>query len=414
MYRRIGKMALAASFAGGALFYFVVNAQTLRRSPAIVQTVEESRLVSLSGNTRPEANAQNDRGPVDDNFRLDHLLLQLKRPPDTERDAEKFLESQQDLQSPNYHQWLTAAELGERFGTVDQDLAAVTAWLGSHGFTVNQVHPNGLLIDFSGTAGQVREAFHTEIHHLEVNGISHIGNVSDPQIPAALAPVVEGVVSLYDFMPRALNVPRANYTFATPGIKWEALAPGDLATIYDFDRAFSAGYTGKGQTIVVLEPTDVYNVNDFTTFRSVFGLAAQYPSGSLTQVHPTGTAGGACTDPGVNSAFDREAELDVEWASAAAPNATIELASCANTTNFGGFIALQNLLAATPHPNIVSISYGASEPELGAATNAYINSLYQTAAGEGVSVFVAAGDGGAAVSDLGANPSSSREGAKMG
>ena len=84
-----------------------------------------------------------------------------------------------------------------------QDLATITGWLKSHGFTVNRVYPNGIVIDFSGTAGQVREAFHTEIHNLEVNGAAHIANMSDPRIPAALAPAVVGVVSLNDFMPRA-------------------------------------------------------------------------------------------------------------------------------------------------------------------------------------------------------------------
>ena len=46
---------------------------------------------------------------------------------------------------------------------------------------VNVVYENGLLIDFSGTAGQVREAFHTEIHNLNVKGVKHIANMSDPQ-----------------------------------------------------------------------------------------------------------------------------------------------------------------------------------------------------------------------------------------
>ena len=93
----------------------------------------------------------------------------------------------------------------------------------------------------------------------------------------------------------------------------------------------------------------------------------------------------------------------MEWASAGAPSAAIELASCADTeTNFGGFIALQNLLNAsgTP-PAIVSISYGESESMVGAAYNAYINSLYQQAVTEGVSVFVSSGDDGAASSDSG-------------
>ena len=46
----------------------------------------------------------------------------------------------------------------------------VTDWLTQHGFTVNTVYPNGMAIEFSGTAGQIRSAFHTEIHNLSVNG----------------------------------------------------------------------------------------------------------------------------------------------------------------------------------------------------------------------------------------------------
>ncbi|MGA2411762.1 MAG: choice-of-anchor D domain-containing protein, partial [Candidatus Binataceae bacterium] len=66
--------------------------------------------------------------------------------------------------------------------------------------------------------------------------------------------------------------------------------------------------------------------------------------------------------------------------------------------NFGGFIALQNLLSGAAPPAIVSISFGSPETLLG-AENSYISSLYQQAASEGVSVFVAAGDWGAAASD---------------
>jgi subtilase family serine protease len=403
MRYKVPKAALAAALTGGSLFYFAARAQTSRRSPAITQAVDESKLVRLAGNVRREANSENDRGPVEDSLQLDHLLLQLKRPAETEAAAEQFLDSQQDRQSPNYHQWLTAAQFGERFGATTQDIAAITGWLTSHGFTVNQVHPNGMLIDFSGTAGQVREAFHSEIHHLDVNGETHIGNMSDPEIPAALATVVAGVVSLSDFMPHALARPRGQYTFTSGGYTYGAVVPGDLATIYNFNQAYAAGFTGKGQTIVVLEDSDVYSVNDFNTFRSTFGLSTLYPSGSLTTVHPTGSAGGTCTDPGANS-DDVEAEIDTEWATGAAPNATIELASCNDSrTNFGGFIALQNLLAETHPPSIVSVSYGEAETLNGATSNAYINSLFQTAAAEGVSIFVSAGDEGAASADDGAN-----------
>src|SRR6202158_4379866 len=111
--------------------------------------------------------------------------------------------------------------------------------------------------------------------------------------------------------------------------------------------------------------------------------------------------GNNCAAPGVVAPNDAEAILDAEWASASAPSAAIEMAACADTsTTFGGLIAIQNLInASTPPPSIMSISYGQCEAVNGTAANAAYNSAYQQAVAEGVSVFVAAGDSGAAGCD---------------
>jgi subtilase family serine protease len=378
----------------GPMLAFTVGGYA--QTALLTQPIDESRLVGLVGNTRPEATRTNDLGPVTDDLQLD-MYLQLKRSPEQELAAAQFVESLTDATSPNFHKWITAAEYGLRFGAAPEDIATITRWLESHGFTVNGVPANNMTIDFSGNAGQVREALHTEIHNLEVAGVRHFANMSDPRIPAALLPAVTGVVSLNDFRPRPMLVPKGQYTdpYGFP------VVPGDLATIYNLNPAFSAGYTGKGQTIVVVEPSDLYDSPaDWNAFRTAFGLAAQYPSGSLTQVHPAPGTGGACSDPLVTS-DDAEAAIDVEWASAAAPNAAIVVASCADTsTNSGIFVALQNLLTnGGPLPGVVSISYGSAETENGAAYNSYINTLYQTAAAAGVSVFVSAGDDAAALAD---------------
>jgi subtilase family serine protease len=129
---------------------------------------------------------------VADSYPMEHMMLQLKRSVEQERELRRLIDELTDSSSPNFHQWLTAKEFGERFGLAQQDLDTITRWLESHGFKVNVVYENGLLIDFSGTAGQVRAAFHTEIHRLNVKGEKHVANMSDPKIPAALAPAVAG------------------------------------------------------------------------------------------------------------------------------------------------------------------------------------------------------------------------------
>jgi subtilase family serine protease len=363
----------------------------------VTQRIDESRLVSLPGNTRPEAKLTNDRGRVDDSKVLYGMQLLLKRDAATQAALDKFVESLTDRSSPNYHQWMNAEELGEKYGPAQEDVKAVTDWLQSHGFQINGVHPNRMIIDFTGTAGAIRGAFRTEIHNVLAKGTMHIANMSDPQIPAALADVVTGVVSLHNFMPHTNFKPHSAYTFTESGSTYQAVVPADLATIYNFNPLFSAGISGKGQTIVVIEDTNVYSTTDWTTFRTAFGLSS-YTSGSFTQVHPTGSS--SCSNPGTVAGAESEAELDAEWASAGAPNAAIELASCQDSsTTFGGLIALENLLTESSPPAVVSISYGECEAENGATANAAYNTTYETAAADGVSVFVSSGDEGAASCD---------------
>jgi subtilase family serine protease len=396
----IGTILTLTSFSNAALAADRAGSPTA--APRIVEAIDDAKLVQLAGHTHPLAIPKYDAGAVEDGFLMPHMFLQLRRGPEQEEALERSIDERQDPHSASYHQWFTAEELGRNFGPAQEDVKTVSQWLSSHGLQVNFISKNGLTMDVSGTAGQVREAFHTEIHKYVVNGKQHIANVSDPSIPAALTPVVVGVVSLHDFLPKpALVKPIKSFTLpcngcpdGRDGVTQYDEAPADLATIYNVTPLYKASkpITGKGQTVVVLEDTDI-NPADVATFRKAFGLASY--SGTFAQIHP----GAGCTDPGIGSA-EMEAALDAEWAGAVAPDASVELASCAGTaTTFGPFIAAQNLLDSTNPPPIMSLSYIGCEAAQGPSGNAYINGLWQQAAGEGVSVFVAAGDSGAAGCD---------------
>ncbi len=256
----------------------------------------------------------------------------------------------------------------------------------------------------------MRKAFHTDIHHLSVNGVTHFANMSNPRIPAALASALVGVVSMHDFhpTPHLIHKTKPAYTYTNTNGTFHGLAAGDIATIYNLNPVFAAGYTGKGQSIMVVEDTYLYSTSDWTIFRETFGLARPYPFGTLSQVSPTGAI--TCTNPSFqgnsrDSGYgdDGEAAIDVEWATAAAPNAAIILAACTDTTAFGGLIALENTLngPAASLPSVVSISYGEAETVNGAAANAAYKTAYQQAVAEGVSIFVSSGDENAASADNG-------------
>lgn len=394
-------------FAGSVFVLFAASpwlwAQPASRATARDRVTEGPR-VRLAGNTRPETAEGKDLGPVPGDLVFDHVLLQLRRSPELEGELTKFIDELHDPASPSFHRWITAEEFGERFGAAQSDLDAVRAWLASHGLRVNFTYPSRMVIDFSGNAGQIQEAFHTAIHRYDVAGAAHIANAGDPEIPAALARVVAGVVSMHDFRPRHMARvrrpgARAEYTFTQFRQQVHAMVPADLATIYNFNPLFANGIAGKGQTIVAVEDTNLYSNSDWTTFRSTFGLA-QYTNGSLSVVQPAASGGGqACASPGVNG-DDIEAILDAEWASAAAPDASIVVASCADSGATPGlFLAMQNVVNSSPAPAIMSVSYGQCEAINGATANAQLNSLFQQAVTEGMSVFVASGDEGAASCD---------------
>jgi subtilase family serine protease len=367
----------------------------------ITQKIDETDLVTLTGNTRPEVRTARDMGPVSNSLQLSHMYLQMKMSPEQKVDVAALANRLHDPSAAEYHKWLSLAEIENRFGPSQDDIRTVSDWLESHEFTVNVVYRANGVIDFSGSAGSIREAFHTEIHNLDVEGAHHIANISDPRIPAALVPAVYGVTSMNDFRPHTNLMRRTQFDTGNPEFP-QALVPGDLATIYDINPVYKAGITGKGQTIVVVEDSDIFTADDWNTFRNTFGLTSRYPFGSLTQLHPqsSNSFGATCDDPGTNP-DDGEAAVDMEWASAAAPNAAIIVATCADTnTNFGGFIAIQNLLTtiAAP-PGIISISYGEAESKDGSTFNTYIDRLYELAVLRGVSVYVSAGDSGADASD---------------
>jgi subtilase family serine protease len=373
-----------------------------RPKPIITGPIDESQLVTLTGNTTPAAlRAQNDRGPVADSLTFDHLLLTLKRAPVTEARLEKLIGEMHNQDSPEFHRWLTPQQLGERFGLAPQDRETIQRWLESHGFSVNRNYQNGLVIDFAGTAAQIREAFHTEVHSLVLpNGEKHIANIRDPQIPAALAPAIEGIASLHDFFPksRALQLGPVSYDPATrkwhphfnvkyQGQTFHTVSPYDFATIYNVLPLWKRGFTGKGVTIALVEDSNLAHESDWNAFRNVFGLK-DFKDGNFKQIYPN------CANPGQNG-DEIEAALDVEWASASAPDANIELSACANSRTVSGLdLAILNLLDLEP-PDIISDSYGLCETITGQTEIALENREAQIATALGVTFFIAQGDTGA-------------------
>jgi subtilase family serine protease len=379
--------AMSKGLAVAAVTMGLAAGSLANQGPRVLITtpINEAQLVTLVGNTRFDANAHTDRGRVADSFELQHMLLQLRRPAELEDAFAKYIETETDRSSPNFRRWMSAKEQGETFGLAQQDIDTITDWLRSKGFAVGHVYPSRMVIDFSGTAGQIRDAFHTEIHNLDVLGEKHYANMSDPKIPAALAPAVVGVVSMHNFKPHANHELRSDLTMGDGAF---TLVPADFQTIYNVTPLYREGITGKGQTVALVEDSDSFGT-DWARYQSTFGLTSF--NGTFSTVHPN--SAGNCTDPGTNG-DDMEADLDVEMVTAVAPAANVELISCSDTATFGGLLAVQNIVSAGNPPAVMSMSFGVCEVLNGTASNVAFYSAFQSAAAAGVSVFVSAGDTG--------------------
>jgi len=382
-----------------------VQAQTHPVPSRVTAQVDDTRTVQLKGNVHPMARPEFDQGAVADSQPMTRMLLTLQRSAAQETALQQLMDAQQTKGSASYHAWLTPAQFGQQFGPSDADVQAVTDWLTRQGFQVAKVAAGRSAIEFNGTAGQVRNAFHTEIRKFSVNGEVHIANVSEPAIPAALAAVVKGVAAMNTFPRRAHLHNKGVYrwqrdtgsikplfTFGTNPVNF-AMAPADFAKIY----SIPPGADGTGQTIAVIGQSNI-NAQDVIDFRNLFGLPQNFTQANNVIVNGP--------DPGLQlgTGDEGESDLDVEWAGAVAPNATILLVTSSTTqsnpTQITAGIDLSALYAVDNNlASVISESYGSCEQSLGAAGNQFYNSLWEQAAAQGITVVVSAGDSGPAGCD---------------
>lgn len=316
--------------------------------------------------------------------------MQLSSSPEQQAALEELLAGQHDAASPHFQEWLTPEQFGERFGPAQQDIDAVVGWLQENAFRVDEIGRGRRTLEFSGTASQVEQAFHTEMHQYDVAGERHLANSMDLAIPEALGPVIAGVAGLHDFrrqpmhhvLSHAVYAPATNLNGGTRG-----LSPYDFAAIYNVTPLWNTRFDGTGQSVAIAGRTNI-KLSDVATFRSTFGLPSNNP-----QVILNGR------DPGiVSSGEEMEADLDVEWSGAVAKGAAIKFVVSASTNASDGVDLSNQYIVNNNLAPVMSVSFGACEAAMGAG-NQFYNSLWQQAAAQGISVFISTGDSGSAGCD---------------
>jgi subtilase family serine protease len=353
------------------------------------RVIDDSDTILLPGSVHPLARPEFDTGPAPLSLPMERMIIILRRSAEKQAELDRRLAALQDPLSPGFHQWLTPDEFGNCFGPSSKDIDAVTGWLKSHGFVIETIGKGKSWINFSGTAADVKGAFHTSIHMYRVGGRLYHANAENPSIPRGLADVVAGVASLNDFPRKPMHnsirpadQPDYNYDGS------HYLSPGDFAIIYDVNALYSAGIDGSGQSIAIVGRTHPPGT-EWASFRNIMGLPVNPP-----QVIVNGP------DPGdLGGDEDVEADLDVEWSGAVAKNASILFVASMSTYATDGVDLSAQYIVDNNLAPVMSTSFGSCESDLGTSENSFYSSLWQQAAAQGISSFVSSGDSGASGCD---------------
>jgi subtilase family serine protease len=356
-------------------------------APRIRSEVSSTEVSTLEGSLHPMAQARYDSGRVPADTRLNGISLVFNRSTAQQADLEALIAAQQNPSSPEYHQWLSPDQFAARFGMAQSDLDKVQAWLQQQGFSIDGVARSRNQIRFSGTVGQIEQAFQTQMHFYTVDGAKHFAPSTALNLPSAIAPSIAAVRNLDDFRPHPMHMAsqkgRANPAF-TSGVSGSVFfAPGDIKLTYDMNPLISAASNGTGQSITVVGQSSIAT-SDIENFESAAGLTVKDPNQVL--VPTSGT-------PETFSGDQGESDLDLEWSGGIATGAEIFFVYTGSNTNFGIFDSIQYAVDEKIG-DIISVSYGACEAGLSPTTASALEAVMQQAATQGQTVVAASGDAG--------------------
>jgi subtilase family serine protease len=347
-----------------------------------------------------------------------------------------------DKNSPNYRHWLKAADLREKFACSDDEVKIVKQFLTERKLKVTHIGPANVSVTAEGAVGDVEKAFYIRIDRFSVAGETHRANTDDPYIEGPAGSLVTAVSGLSDvpFKPQIVRpvdpstgkpyagrplggpspnglvfegvcfrppetvtfntnggLPLATYTGNRYGSDITSSAPGTLPpcgyspaevrTAYNLNGLYKEGHGGKGQTIVIVDafgsPTIAQDANVFST---LYGLPPLTSSNFNLIYYPAPPTES-------NSDWAGETTLDVEWAHAIAPDATIDLVIA--PTNYDSDLSAAQLYAIFNLPGVaISNSWGEPESLTSPAILDLYNALGELAASMGISVNYSSGDDG--------------------
>jgi len=322
--------------------------------------------------------------------------------PDQARLTE-FLNGLTNPQSPFYQRFLAPGQFGPRFGPSLAQVAAVENALRSVGLSPGDVSANRLAIPVTATAAAIEHAFGVTLDRYRLRGgRMAYANTAAPRVPAAVAPLVQGVLGLDDLYPEqhldsgplgtAPTTPTASRRTTSAAGAGHATGPQPcvaasltlsdtanfIAALYGVNLLYDVNDLGKGTKIGVLELEPNLR-SDITAYERCYGIS--------TKVNDIKVDGGVGSGAGAG-----EAALDIEIAAGLAPKSTIEVYQAPNSGT--GFYDDFKKFVTSDSVKVLSVSWGSCEVNTAHATMEAQESLFEQANAQDQTIFAAAGDEG--------------------
>lgn len=311
-----------------------------------------------------------------------------------------------------YRSFLDTTELASQFGASAASVTAARGYFGGFGLSA-ALSPDHLLLTVAGPSSRVGAAFGTTFE--EYRGAGGGWFVSHPT-PARLPAVApwSGAYGLGNATPLvpAASAPSALRASVVPAAPCSgssgALVPCQVWQAYNMTPLISVGTNGSGLRIAVVDAySSGENQTQLASDLAAFASRSGITPGPVNFVYPDPAPGDL--NLSANLGWSLEDSLDLEWARAAAPGATIDM-TFSPDAGVGLYEAI-DWIVAHQAANVISMSWG--EPDVGVfnafstpcsvACNASTDGSYGLlspvlafAAAEGIGAFAASGDCGGA------------------
>ncbi|WP_157536567.1 S53 family peptidase [Kitasatospora mediocidica] len=430
---RLSRIAVAAPAAAALVLgtFAVAN-------PAMA--ADQSVAKELVGSSPAWATSQADAGAVPDSTPATARIYLAGQDP---KALAALAQAVSDENSPQYGQYLSAADAKAKFDASDAQVKAVTAWLTGAGLKVTSTTTH--YVEVSGPTGALAKALGTQFHNFRTATGVRRAPAKNAVVPAAVADDVLAVGNLVDDPSqkassdavsvaaadaKAENAATAAARAAAPDVAApDKKAPATLPTVptcsadgYDSDiaKGAPAGYeknepfapcayvpsqlrkaygvtdskvSGKGATVAIIDAYGFASMQaDANTFATAHGDKPFAPGQYKEVVTPAQWNSQAdCGD------WSGEEALDVEMVHGLAPDANVVYVGANSCQDADLDAALANIVD-NHLADVVSNSWGeimhGKSGDIDPAVVAADNQIFQLGAVEGIGFTVSAGDCG--------------------